>query len=72
MVVDEAKAKEADGKARSITWYETIQSSIKDIKKLYPDIRLSCKMRYDTEGEEGESMEGGDVDGKRKADTDNI
>lgn len=58
MVVDEAKAKEADGKARSITWYETIQSSIKDIKKLYPDIRLSCKMRYDTEGEEGESMEG--------------
>ena len=72
MVVDEAKSKEADGKARSITWYETIQSSIKDIKKLYPDIRLSCKMRYDTEGEEGESMEGGDVDGKRKADTDNI
>lgn len=72
MVVDEAKSKEADGKARSITWYETIQSSIKDIKKLYPDIRLSCKMRYDTEGEEGESMEGGVEDGKLKADTDNI
>lgn len=72
MVVDEAKSKEADGKARSITWYETIQSSIKDIKKLYPNIKLSCKMRYDTEGEEGESMEGGDVDGKLKADTDNI
>lgn len=62
MVVDEANAKEADGKARSITWYETIQTSIKEIKKLYPDITLSCKMRYDTEGEPKESLEeGGEV-----------
>lgn len=61
MVVDEATAKQADGKARSITWYETIQSSLEDIKKLYPDIKLSCKMRYDTEGEE-ENIKGGATD----------
>lgn len=57
MVTDEANAKLADGKARSITWYETIQSSINEIKQLYPDITLSCSMRYDTEGEPGQEME---------------
>ena len=69
MVVDEATAKQADGKARSITWYETIQSSLEEIKKLYPDIKLSCKMRYDTEGEEGE-QEGGNTDEFSKVDND--
>jgi len=67
MVVDEAKSKEADGKARSITWYECIESSLVDIKKLYPDIKLSCKMRYETEGEEG-----GDVNVEHQDNTDNL
>lgn len=57
MVTDEANAKLADGKARSVTWFETIQGSINEIKQLYPDITLSCKMRYDTEGEPGQEME---------------
>lgn len=57
MVTDEARSKQADGKARSITWYETIQSSIINIKKLYPDITLSCRMRYETEGEPGEEVQ---------------
>ena len=57
MVTDEANAKLADGKARSVTWFETVQSSINEIKELYPDITLSCKMRYDTEGEPGQEME---------------
>lgn len=57
MVTDEANAKLADGKARSVTWFETIQSSINEIKQLYPDITLSCSMRYDTEGEPGQEME---------------
>lgn len=57
MVTDEANAKLADGKARSVTWYETIQGSINEIKQLYPDITLSCSMRYDTEGEPGQEME---------------
>lgn len=57
LVTDEATSKLADGKARSITWYETIQSSIMDIKELYPDIKLSCKLRYDTKGEPGENLQ---------------
>lgn len=61
MITDEANIKQADGKARSVTWYETIESSIMKIKKLYPDIRLSCRMRYETVGEPGEELAGGDV-----------
>ena len=51
MVTDEANAREYDAKARSITWFNTLTSSIDDIKKLYPDIQLSVKLHYDeTEG----------------------
>jgi len=57
MVTDEANAKLADGKARSITWYETVQSSIIEVKELYPQIRLGCEMRYQTDGEPGQEME---------------
>lgn len=60
MITDEANIKQADGKARSVTWYETIESSIIKIKKLYPDIRLSCRMRYETVGEPGLDLAGGD------------
>lgn len=69
MVTDEATSKLADGKARSVTWYETIQSSIIDIKKLYPDIKLSCKMRYETDGEPGQDMNGGAEDEQRENNT---
>jgi len=61
MITDEANIKQADGKARSVTWYETIESSIMKIKKLYPDIRLSCRMRYKTVGEPGKELAGGDL-----------
>lgn len=57
MVTDEANAKLADGKARSVTWFETIQGSIKEIKELYPQITLNCSMRYKTDGEPGQEME---------------
>ena len=60
MITDEANIKQADGKARSVTWYETIESSIMKIKKLYPDIRLSCRMRYKTVGEPGKELAGGE------------
>ena len=59
MITDEANIKQADGKARSVTWYETVQSSIEKIKKLYPDINLSCQMRYKTVGEPAAGL-GGD------------
>ena len=51
MVTDEATARAYDAKARSITWFNTLTSSIEEIKKLYPDITLSVKLHYDeTEG----------------------
>lgn len=51
MVTDEANARTFDAKARSITWFNTLNSSIDEIKKLYPDIKLSVKLHYDeTEG----------------------
>lgn len=58
MITDEANIKQADGKARSVTWYETIESSISKIKRLYPEIKLSCKMRYDTIGEPDQAIGG--------------
>ena len=51
MVTDEATARTYDAKARSITWFNTLTSSIEEIKKLYPNIQLSVKLHYDeTEG----------------------
>ena len=64
MITDEANIKQADGKARSVTWYETVESSIPKIKKLYPNIRLSCEMRYKTMGEPATGL-GGDEDEQR-------
>ena len=51
MVTDEATSRTYDAKARSVTWFNTLTSSIEDVKKLYPDIKLSVKLHYDeTEG----------------------
>lgn len=54
LVADEATMRTFDGCARSVTWLNTLQSSIEDIKKLYPDIKLSVDLRYKQEqtGEE--------------------
>ena len=65
MVTDEATSKLADGKARSVVWYETIQSTMAQVKKLYPDIKLSCKLRYETEGEGGEENVSGEINTDR-------
>ena len=51
MVTDEATMRTFDAKARSLTWFNTLVTSIDDIKKIYPDINLSVKLHYDeTEG----------------------
>lgn len=51
MVSDESTARVYDAKARSLTWFNTLSSSIDEIKLLYPDITLSVKLHYDeTEG----------------------
>ena len=59
MVTDEANMRGYDAKARSLTWFNTLTSSIKEIKQLYPDITLSVKLHYDET--EGTAQ---DIDGK--------
>ena len=56
LVQSEAESTEIDAKARSIVWINTLDSSIKEVKQLYPDIKLSARLRY------GEAGEGGDED----------
>lgn len=47
MVNSEAQSRVIDATSRSLVWYDCIQSSIAKIKQLYPNIRLSCELRYD-------------------------
>ena len=63
LVTSEADSTQIDAKARSITWITTLDSSIKEVKALYPDIKLSARLRYDvdkadtsTDSEEGGSL----------------
>ena len=47
MVQSEAESRQLDSRARSTRLFETLQGSISDVKKLYPDIVLDVAMRYD-------------------------
>lgn len=60
MVVSEAESRVVDGAARSVVWIETLQSSIETVKKLFPRITLSAKLRYQTEKPEGGEDDGDD------------
>ena len=61
LVTSEAESTEVDAKARSITWISTLNSSIKEVKKLYPDIKLSARLRYDDIDEASDlSIKGGE------------
>lgn len=55
LVQSEAESTEIDAKARSIVWIDTLDSSIKEVKQLFPDITLSAELRY------GKASEGGDT-----------
>lgn len=57
LVQSEAESTEIDAKARSIVWINTLDSSIKEVKQLYPDIRLSARLRYGEAGEGGDENE---------------
>lgn len=46
MVTDEATATRIDSQSRVLTWYETLKSSIKIVKKLFPDFDMSVEMRW--------------------------
>lgn len=50
----ESESKQADGMSRALVWERTINQSIKEIKKLYPDLELSFKLRYGGEANESE------------------
>ena len=68
MVTSEAESKVIDSTSRSIVWFDCLTSSIENIKKLYPDINLSVKLRYDPE-----EMKGGETDnGIRETNADRI
>ena len=45
----ESQSKLADGQARSLVWERTINDSIKDVKKLYPDLQLSFRLRWEVD-----------------------
>lgn len=43
----ESQSKLADGQARSLVWERTINDSIKEVKKLYPDLQLDFRLRWE-------------------------
>lgn len=66
LVESEAQSTEIDAKARSIVWINTLESSIKEVKQLFPDITLSARLRY------GDVGKGGDESGQRENDSDRL
>ena len=46
MVTSEAESRILDSSAKSIVWYECMESSIQTIHEIYPDLTLDVKMRY--------------------------
>ena len=57
MVQSEAESRQLDSRARSTRLFETLQSSIADVKKLYPDIVLDVAMRYEENTVEDQEVE---------------
>ena len=57
MVQSEAESRQLDSRARSTRLFETLQGSISDVKKLYPDIVLDVAMRYDENTVEDQEVE---------------
>lgn len=45
----ESQSKLADGQARSLVWERTIKDSIKEVKKLYPDLQLDFRLRWEVD-----------------------
>jgi hypothetical protein len=59
LVADEAVSRRIDAQARSIVWYDTLVSSLDDVKNLYPEAaEIQIKLRYDLG--EGEYEQGED------------
>lgn len=61
LVEAEADSTQIDAKARSRVWIKTLNSSIEEVKQLFPDITLSARLNYE---------EGGDYFEQHEDDTD--
>ena len=62
MVTSEANSKTQDATSRLETWCGTLDSSIEEVKKLFPDIKLSYTVRSDKYEESVGSDNGGSKD----------
>lgn len=43
----ESESKVADGQARSLVWDRSIKASLANVKKLYPDLNITFKLRWE-------------------------
>ncbi len=57
MVTSEAESRIVDSTSRSIVWFNTLQNSFKEVNKMFPELNLDCKLRF----EQG-PVSGGDKD----------
>lgn len=55
MVTGEAESKTQDSQARVKSWCDCLDASLKDIKELFPDIKLSYKLTAEEVEEDGNS-----------------
>ena len=62
MVTAEAESKQIDALSRATVWIECLNGSAEQVKKLYPDIKLSFKLRYDPEEGGTEDVSNYDTD----------
>lgn len=56
----ESRSRSVDSRARMNVWLDTLNSSIEEVKKLYPDIKLAVKYRYEDEAKEVDDDAGDD------------
>ena len=52
MVASEAESKQMDATSRASVWVDCLNSSAKKVNKLYPNINLKFKLRFDPEDKE--------------------
>lgn len=55
MVTSEAESRIVDAVSRVTVWNETLQGSLAEVKKLYPDLNIDIRLRYPEPVKEGES-----------------
>ena len=63
MVASEAESKQMDATSRASVWVDCLNSSAKKVNKLYPNINLKFKLRFDPE--EKEVSDNGQIDTDR-------